>query len=266
MKLIKLVFISLFLILSTNTTADELITLDTRSGVQQKFILMKPDKPVASVILFAGGHGMLDLQGSSDINWGSNNFLVRTREKFVEQGFIVAVVDAPSDKQEKPGMKFGFRDSDEHITDIDHVIIYLKKQANLPVWLIGTSRGTESAATIAIESKQKPHGLILTSSMSVENDKGTAVTEMDLEKIKMPTLIVAHEDDGCHVTPPEGSQEIKEMLTNAEKVEVKMFSGGDETGKPCKAMSFHGFLEIEEKVVNAISKFIKSNYKNKDIS
>lgn len=255
----KLTFTLCLFFISLSTQAAELITLNTRERVQQKFILIKPEKPVASVILFAGGHGMLDLQGSSDINWGKNNFLVRTRDLFVEQGFIVAVVDAPSDHQEKPGMLFGFRDSDEHITDIDHVVSYLKKQANLPVWLIGTSRGTESAATIAIESKQKPHGLILTSSMSVENDKGTAVTEMDLEKIKMPTLIVAHEDDGCHVTPPEGAQEIKEMLTNTEKVEVQMFTGGDETGKPCKAMSFHGFLEIEEKVVTAISKFIKSN-------
>ena len=202
---------------------------------------------------------MLDIQGSSDINWGNNNFLVRTREKFVDKGFIVAVVDAPSDHQIKPGMLFGFRDSDEHITDIDHVIAYLKKQATLPVWLVGTSRGTESAANIAIESKQNPHGLILTSSMSVENNKGTAVTEMELEKITMPTFIVAHEDDGCHVTPPEGAQEIKEMLTNSKNAEIKMFSGGDETGKPCKAMSYHGFLEIEDAVVNAISKFIKSN-------
>ena len=129
----------------------------------------------------------------------------------------------------------------------------------IPVWLVGTSRGTESAATIAIESKQKPHGLILTSSMSVENDNGTALTEMVLDKITLPTLITAHEDDGCSKTPPEGAQEIKEMLTNAKKVEIKIFSGGDETGSPCKAKSFHGYLDIEESVVNYIANFIKEN-------
>lgn len=255
----KITSVLLLLLLSLHTYAAELISLDTRQGVQQKFILMKPEKPVASVILFAGGHGMLDIQGSSDINWGNNNFLVRTREKFVDKGFIVAVVDAPSDHQVKPGMLFGFRDSYEHISDIDHVIAYLKKQATLPVWLVGTSRGTESAANIAIESKQKPHGLVLTSSMSVENAKGTSVTEMDLDKITMPTLIVAHEADGCHVTPPEGAQEIKEMLTKAKKVEVKMFSGGDETGRACKGSSYHGFQDIEEDVVKHISDFIKAN-------
>ena len=251
---------SLFLIFYALTiNADELISLETRPGVQQKFILIQPEKPVASVILFAGGHGRLGLEGPSDFNWGRNNFLVRTRDLFAEQGFIVAVVDAPSDKQEKPGMLFGFRDSDEHVTDIDHVIQYLKSKTDLPVWLVGTSRGTESAATNAINSKQKPHGLILTSSMSVENHKGTALTEMDLDKITLPTLITAHEYDGCSKTPPEGAQEIKEMLTNAKKVEVKMFSGGDETGKPCKAKSYHGYLGIEESVVSHISQFIKSN-------
>lgn len=220
---------------------------------------MQPEKPVASVILFAGGKGALDLQGSNSINWGRNNFLVRTRDLFFDKGFMVAVVDAPSDHQEKPWMFFGFRDSDEHVTDIDHVIAYLKKQANVPVWLIGTSRGTESATTLAIESKQKPHGLVLTSSMTEENNKGSAVTESNLEKITIPTLITAHEDDGCKHTPPEGAEEIMDLLTNAKKVEVKIFTGGDEISNPCKAMSYHGYLDIEDTVVDYIANFIKSN-------
>lgn len=253
------------LIFSINIYATEaqLITLKTRPDVEQRFILIKPEKPaVASVILFAGGKGALQLDtsfGSPVIGRQENNFLVRSREIFLEQGFNVAVVDAPSDKQEKPWMFYGFRNSEEHVTDIDQVIAYLKQQADLPVWLIGTSRGTESAATIAIDSKQQPHGLILTSSMTEENGKGNAVTEMALEKISLPTLIASHENDGCHVTPPEGAEEIAGMLTNAKKVEIKMFSGGSETGRACKGSSYHGFEDIEEEVVNYISKFIKEN-------
>lgn len=41
------------------------------------------------------------------------------------------------------------------------------------VQLIGTSRGTESATHIAINSQQRPDGLVLTSSMSKPNAKGT---------------------------------------------------------------------------------------------
>lgn len=259
MQSFKISLSFIFILFSSILHAAEFIELDTRPGVKQNFILMKPEKPMASVILFAGGKGALNITGSNSINWGRNNFLVRTRDKFLDNGFMVAVVDAPSDHQEKPWMLFGFRESNEHVTDIDHVIAYLKKQANVPVWLVGTSRGTESAATIAIESKQKPHGLVLTSSMTEENNKGTPVTYMDLEKITLPTLITTHESDGCKYTPPEGSKEIKEMLTSAKKVELKVFKGGDETGKPCKAMSHHGYLDIEEKVVNYISNFIKTN-------
>ncbi len=240
----------------------ELVTLETRPGVEQKFILMMPEKPVASVILFAGGKGALNLSsvfGSPAISWGENNFLVRTRETFASQGLVVAVVDVPSDRQTGKGMLGGFRASKKHVTDIDQVITDLRQRADVPVWLVGTSRGTESAANVAINSAQQPHGLVLTSSMSVPNSKGTAVTEMELSKITIPVLIVAHSDDACPKTPPEGAKKIAAMLTSAPTVEVKIFSGGDEpVSKPCKAKSYHGFLGIEEQVVDTISGFIKN--------
>ena len=157
-------------------------------------------------------------------------------------------------------MLYGFRDSAKHVEDIDHVIRYMQKKHGVPVWLVGTSRGTESAAHVAINSKQTPHGLILTSSMSMPNSKGTELTEMALERITIPTLIVAHTRDECWVTPPLEAEDIAEMLTKVDTVEVKMFSGGDEPiSKPCKAMSDHGFLGIEKQVINHIAAFIKSN-------
>ena len=83
---------------------------------------------------------------------------------------------------------------------------------------------------------------------------------MSLGKITIPTLIVANTDDQCSVTPPEGAKEIAGMLKNSKKVEVKLFSGGDKPiSKPCKALSYHGFLGIEQSVVDYISNFIKSN-------
>lgn len=249
--------------IQTAKDRETLVTLKTRPGVEQQFILVKPEKPVASVILFAGGKGALNLStffGSPTINWGKNNFLVRTRGIFAKNGFLVAVVDAPSDQQSGNGMLYGFRNSTDHVKDVDHVISYLRRVADVPVWLVGTSRGTESATNIAINSKQHPNGLVLTSSMSVPNSKGTPVTDMDLKRITIPTLVVANTDDGCRKTPPEGAKEIASMLTNSKKVEVKMFSGGDTPiSKPCKAMSYHGFLGIEDEVVNYISEFIKTN-------
>lgn len=242
----------------------EVVSLSTRKNVEQRFIFMTPESPKASVILFAGGKGALKLSSMDDgapvINWGKNNFLVRTRDLFLGNGFQVAVVDAPTDKQSSRGMLDGFRDSMKHVEDIDHVIRYLRKKSNVPVWLVGTSRGTESAVFIAIHSKQQPDGLILTSSMSVENGAGTAVTEMDIEEIKIPALVVANTDDSCEKTPPEGAAEIVEMLVKSKNAKVKMFSGGDSPiSSECKARSYHGFLGIEHDVVNYISEFIKAN-------
>lgn len=260
-KLVAIGVVFLLNPLSASAMEEKLVTLKTRPGIEQKYLLIKPDKPVASVILFAGGKGALGLYevaGDVEMNWGEGNFLVRTRDMFAEQGLMVAVVDAPSDQQSKKGMLGGFRNSEEHVTDIDAVIKDLRSRLNIPVWLVGTSRGTESSANIAIHSKQHPDGLVLTSSMSVENAKGTAVTEMALDKVTVPTLLVAHTRDACKKTPPEGAEEIKNMLTNASKVEVKMFSGGDEPlSKPCKAKSYHGFLGIESEVVKYIADFIK---------
>ncbi len=241
---------------------EQLVTLETRAGVTQKFILITPQKPVAAVILFAGGKGNLDLSGAAGqtaIGWGKNNFLVRTRADFAAHGFAVSVVDGPSDRKGRRGMRGGFRNSAEHVTDIDAVTAHLKKTVRVPVWLIGTSRGTESAAYVAIHAKENVAGLVLTSSMSEDNSDGRPVTDLALDRIRVPALVVAHEDDECWATPPDGAERIANGLVNAPKVAVKMFSGGDEPrSKPCKPLAAHGFLGIEQDVVAAIAAFITS--------
>src|SRR5262245_17495735 len=67
-----------------------LVSIATPRGAKQAFILIKPEKPVASVILFAGGPGALGLQSATAMKWGTGNFLVRTRDKFAAHGFMVA--------------------------------------------------------------------------------------------------------------------------------------------------------------------------------
>ena len=92
-----------------------------------------------------------------------------------------------------------------------------------------------------------------------DNSDGRPVTDLPLDRIRVPALVVAHEDDECWATPPDGAERIAEGLVNAPKVAVKMFSGGDPPlSKPCHARSAHGFLGIEQDVVAAIAAFIKS--------
>ena len=88
------------------------------------------------------------------------------------------------------------------------------------------------------------------------------MTDLPFDRIRVPALVVAHEDDECRVTPPDGAERIAKGLVNASTVEVKMFSGGDSTRSgACGSLSAHGFVGIEGKVVAAIAGFIKSHSK-----
>ena len=240
----------------------EAVDVSGRDGVQQRFLWIKNDNAVASVILFPGGNGKIEISSSGSID-KDTNFLVRTRKEFASHQLNVAVMDAPSDRLEKNnGMMGGFRNSNKHAKDIAAVVAYIKKQSSAPVWLVGTSRGTESAANGGVHLANDIAGIILTSSVSEPNKKGVSLPEMELDKIIVPTLIVSHQDDKCRVTPPEGAEQIKKGLTKAPKVEVKFFSGGDKPqSDPCKPKSAHGFLGIENEVVKYIADFIKTNSK-----
>ena len=132
--------------------ADQVIDVLTRPGVTERFILIAPDDPRATVVLFAGDDGALQIAPDGRLGNGSlaSNFLVRSRQLFADQRLMVAVVDAPSDRQsladtmrEAWRASFrGFRQSSEHVADIKAVIAWLRQKANVPVWLVGTSRGT----------------------------------------------------------------------------------------------------------------------------
>ena len=131
-----------------------------RPGVTQRLLVLSPPEPKAAVILIAGGHGGLQIFSNGSFEWGDSNFLIRTRQLFVDQGLTVAILDAPSDRQSPPFLS-GFRQTAEHTEDIKAVIAWLREQAKVPVWLVGTSRGTQSAAyvAIALADSDGPDGL-----------------------------------------------------------------------------------------------------------
>ncbi len=262
--------LALTLLLAAMATAQaagsRLVSIETPRGVKQAFILIAPDKPVASVILFAGGSGGLGLKSASSMKWGAGNFLVRTRDMFAAEGFAVAVVDAPSDRRE--GMNAIFRMSAAHAGDIAAVAAYLKKQASVPVWLVGTSMGTFSAAEGAIAASGID-GLVLTSTITGSNPRWNiakshpdGVASMALSRITVPTLIMSHRKDGCAQSPAAGASKLKRRLTKAGNVEIALLDGGDPPrSKPCDAKAAHGYFGIEAKAVGTIAKFIKANMK-----
>ena len=263
-------FVSVSLLAAGTGPADAasstLVSVQTPRGAKQAFILIKPDKPVASVILFAGGHGALGLRSASTMQWGALNFLVRTRDKFATQNLMVAVVDAPSDRQK--GMNAIFRMGGEHAGDIGAVAAYLKGQANVPVWLVGTSMGTFSAAGGAIAAKGID-GLVLTSTITrskpewkIARSHPDGVASMALARVAVPTFILSHRRDGCDITPAADAPKLTHRLTAAKPVAAALLDGGSPPkSDPCEAMAQHGFLGIEGEAVNKIASFVKAHSK-----
>ena len=267
-RALQIAFLSALLVASTLQWAraadSTLVSIQTPRGAKQAFILVKPANPVASVILFAGGHGALGLRSASTMRWGDKNFLVRSRAMFAAQGLMVAVVDAPSDHQQ--GMKAEFRMGSAHAGDIAAVAAYLKKQAAVPVWLVGTSMGTFSAAGGAIAAKNIA-GLVLTSTVTrskrdwkIAQSHRDGVASMALERISVPILVLFHRKDACDITPAADAPKLTKRLIKAAKVDLVLVDGGDPPqSDPCQARSAHGFLGIESEVVGKIAEFVKRN-------
>lgn len=84
----------------------------------------------------------------------------------------------------------GFRQTTEHVADVKAVIAWLRRTAKVPVWLVGTSRGTQSVAYIATDltGAEGPDGVVLTSTILVDK-KSTPVPAMALGNIRVPVLV-----------------------------------------------------------------------------
>ncbi len=237
----------------------EVVDLPTRPGVTQRMLLLTPTTPVqAAVVLLVGGHGGLQIASNGSVTWGEGNFLARTRQQFADSGLLVALVDAPSDRQTAPYLN-GLRQTAEHVQDLQAVIAYLRQLASRPVVLIGTSRGTQSAAWAALQLRtadaaKRPDGLVLTATI-LTDPHSRAVPEMPLEQLTLPVLISHHEQDACRHCRFSGIPAMAARIKAPLK--VLSYQGGHDVGDPCGARAYHGFNGIETRVVADIATWIQ---------
>jgi pimeloyl-ACP methyl ester carboxylesterase len=234
----------------------KVVDIPTRAGVTQRMVVLTPAEPKAAVVLLAGGHGGLQIFPGGSFKWGDGNFLVRTRSLFAAQRLMVAVLDAPSDRQRPPYLG-GFRQTPEHVEDVKAVIAWLRETAKVPVWLVGTSRGTQSAAFVATQlgAPEGPDGIVLTSTILVD-PSSRAVPEMPLPRIGVPVLVVHHEQDGCKLCAYADMPLLMDKLRSVPRKELLVFRGGISQGDPCEAMAHHGFNGIEGEVVQRIAAWL----------
>ena len=206
-----------------------------------------------TVLLFPGGGGGFGNVVEGKASGG--NFLVRSASYFLTSGFNVAIFGRPN------GMELGWaeRTEPDHMADAAAVLRFVKEKSSLPVWVIGTSRGTISAAAIAI-NVQDPAiaGLVLTSSVVRYATPG-AVPRQDLKAIRVPVLVYHHAQDACKHCQASGIPQILSGLSRTAVKKLMVVDGGaNPTGDVCGARHWHGFIGMEQEAVAQIASWMKA--------
>ena len=243
--------------------AEDIVILPTRGSVTQSYLLSSPasGKARAVAILFPGDAGRVDLEReSARVLLDQGNFLVRSRRLFTGSGIVAAVMDAPSDQSH--GMRDEFRLGSAHAEDIGRVVADLRSRfPGLPVFLVGTSRGTLSAAAAGSRLGKTVDGVVLTATVFLASRRQPGLNGFDFSSIPVPLLFVHHVDDGCDYTPHSRAKRL------ADRYPVITVSGGlPPQSKPCEAMSPHGFLGREADTVDVIAKLMLKQPYPKEIN
>lgn len=227
----------------------------TRPGVTVPVLMIKPEKPVATILLFPGGAGRVTFQ--PDGSTGYRGFPLRKPELFTQLDFVTAVINAASDI---PATHF-FRNTATHAEDIRHVVAFLRKQSDLPLWLVGHSAGSTSVAHAAITLKDEGiAGIVLISSENGKPDRRSGYLDpLRIEQITLPTLVVHHEQDECEYTLFANAQRLIGRLKKSAKSElIALRGGGPVSGDACGSLHYHGFPGLEQEVASRISDWIRA--------
>lgn len=249
----------------TAARAEDVAEIPTRPGISVRALVDLPGRANGAVVLLAGGHGHLQLTAGGTIGWGGQNVLVRTRGLYQRAGYAVAVPDLAPDMVAGAGVVEGYRFTPAHAQDLGAVIAWIRPRAGGgPVVLIGTSRGTLSAANAAVRlgsGPQRPDAIVLTAGMLMMEagvDQPSIQRNFrDIARATQPFLLVHQVSDSCRSTPPSGPERFRPLLQAARSVDIAMITGGGvPRGNPCEAQHYHGFVGQDQAVTDAITTWI----------
>jgi hypothetical protein len=210
-----------------------------------KTLLVPASDAKATVLLFPGGGGVLNLQ--PDGSTASQHTFVRSKDLWRQYGIDAVLVDSP---EELGNTKSHSRFSRDHQARIGEVAAFYKNKFGHPVWLFGHSMSTAGVTAYANAQRGKPaviDGLIVA---------GTNNTASLDREVTLPTLAIHHRLDGCRFDPVDNSESIVRSRQKTVRTKLVLMDGGTAAGDPCGALSFHGFLGIEKELVDAAANFM----------
>ncbi len=224
----------------------EILQIQSSTGNAVPVYWEKVEGATATVILLSGGDGEVRFRGS-ELKPRGNNFLIRSYDLFLNHKVNVALMGT------NVPLTFEERAKDSHLADLATIANTARKLSPVPVWLVGTSRGTVSATLAAIKYSGKPvfDGVVLTSAL-VSWKKPYAIGRQSIEKITIPTLVYMHEDDACEWCRFSEAKGLIGKFKSSPDQAFMGVRGGTPEGNPCHASHNHGFMGMEEKAVSDI--------------
>lgn len=203
------------------------------------------------VVMFTRGGGQDNFRKEGDKFWFSEDFLMRSMDRFVALGYAVAAVGLPSDLQL---MTDRFRVSDDHYTDIRALCELLARDGYASIYL--ASSGSGSISVLPIANRGLPpqvKGVILAN----QHHPDLLQAPLAVDSVRIPVLMLHHEADACERFLPEGAAKMRELLARVTKTTLVTVSGGKEAAENvCDSLGPHGFYGVEDRVVQVIDRWI----------
>jgi hypothetical protein len=221
-------------------TTTTVVDVPTR-GVTQRFLYVRPDKPIANVVFLAGRDGAVGIENDGSIPTiiGRCAPFSRNRGAFAARGLAIALVDRTSDGKAR------------QFVDVYEVVRYMRERDNVPTWVVGGSGSTRGALRFAAEFPlDEPLGVIIYSPYNP--DLGAAAM------VKRPTLIIYHRDEPGTVASPmkERVDALFDSLTATTAKERTSLAGGidmDECG------GYHLFRGLDAWFVDEVTGFVEKH-------
>jgi hypothetical protein len=208
------------------------------------------------IVMFPGGTGEIDIEKSGHVK-NAKNFVVRSDDLWRDRGYGVVLVDA-LDHQSMRGQRSGAA----YAEVTKKIIEFAHGQANVPVWVLGTSQGSIAAMNAASHAGGTPlAGLILTESVSILGGSHETVFDAHPADVRVPSLVVDNVDDRCKVAPPSMAQSIAQSIRHAPTTVLTVSGGTQRTQDDCGSLTPHGYYGIEEKVVDGIVDWMQKTQK-----
>jgi hypothetical protein len=200
-------------------------------GYTQRFLHVRPDAPIGTLIALPGNDGNLAIQndGSMSTTTARCNPVNRNTDAYAARGIAVALVDRSSD-----GTVYDYN-------DVLAVVRHVRARDDVPVWFIGGSNSTRGVLNMVVNLPADiPAGAIFFSPQL----PAASILAQDVR----PTMVVYHPLDDT-----QAGEDLYALLTAAPIRQIVALEGG--TTLVC---GYHLFSGLDAQFVAATAGFIEN--------